>query len=62
MIECSTTSIMVVKTVIMIVQIHNGARREEDRVRRRREGGYSEGIGRIQWGYNESTGGTVRIQ
>ena len=39
----------------MIVQIHNGARREEERVRRRGEGGYSEGTGRIQWGYSEST-------
>ena len=60
MIERSTTSIMVVKTVIKeIVQIHNGARRgrEEERVRRRREGGYSEGTGRIQWGYSESTVG-----
>ena len=65
MIERSTTSIMAVKTVIMIVQIHNGARREEERVRRRREGGYIEGTGRIQWGYSESTVGysedTVRI-
>ena len=34
-------------------------RREEERVRRRREGGYIEGTGRIQWGYSEST---VRIQ
>ena len=39
----------------MIVQIHNGARREEERVRRRGEGGYSEGTGSIQWGYSEST-------
>ena len=46
MIERSTTSIMAVKTVIMIVQIHNGARREEERVRRR-----------VQWGYSESTVG-----
>ena len=49
----------------MIVQIHNGARREEERVRRRGEGGYSEGTGRIQWGYSESTvgysGDTVRV-
>ena len=64
MIERSTTSIMTVKTVIMIAQIHNGARREE-RVRRREEGGYSEGTGRIQWGYSESTVGysedTVRV-
>ena len=74
MIERSTMSIMVVKTVIKeIVKIHNGARREEERVRRRREGGYSEGTGRIQWGYSESTVGysegtlrysedTVRVQ
>ena len=55
MIERSTTSIMALKTVIMTVQIHNGARREEERVRRRWEGGYSEGTGRIQWGYSEST-------
>ena len=57
---------MAVKTVIMIVQIHNGARREEERVRRRGEEGYSEGTGRIQWGYSEDTvrvhWGTVRIQ
>ena len=46
MIERSTTSIMAVKTVIMIVRIHNGARREEERVRRRREGGYIEGTGK----------------
>ena len=45
----------------MIVQIHNGARREEERVRRRREGGHIEGTGRIQWGYSESTVGTVRV-
>ena len=49
-----------------IVKIHNGARREEERVRRRREGGYSEGTGRIQWGYSECTvgysEGTLRIQ
>ena len=73
MIERSTTSIMALKTVIMTVQIHNGARREEERVRRRWEGGYSEGTGRIQWGYSESTvrysedtvrvhWGTVRVQ
>ena len=73
MIERSTTSIMAVKTVIMIVQIHNEARREDERVRRRGEGGYSEGKGRIQWGYIESTveysedtvrvhWGTVRVQ
>ena len=46
MIERSTTSIMAVKTVIMIVQIHNGARREEERVR-------SRGGRRIQCGYRE---------
>ena len=39
----------------MIVQIHNGARREEERVRRREEGGYSEGTVRVHWG-------TVRVQ
>ena len=62
MIERSTTSIMAVKTVIMIVQIHNGARREEVRVRRRGkedtvrvQGGYSGDTVRVQWG-------TVRIQ
>ena len=66
MIERSTTRIMAVKTVIMIVQIHKGARREEERVRRRGGEGYSEGTGRIQWGYSEDTvrvhWGTVRIQ
>ena len=40
-------------------------RREEERVRRRRGGGYIEGTGRIQWGYSESTVGysedTVRV-
>ena len=34
-------------------------------MRRRREGGYIEGTGRIQWGYSESTVGysedTVRV-
>ena len=56
--ERSTMSIMAVKTVLKeIVQIHNGASRVEERVRRRREGGYSEGTGRIQWGYSESTVG-----
>ena len=62
MIERSTMSIMAVKTVIMIVQIHNGARREEERVRRRGKGdtvrvkgGYSGDTVRVQWG-------TVRIQ
>ena len=62
MIERSTMSIIAVKTVIMIVQIHNGARREEKRVRRRGKGdtvrvrgGYSGDTVRVQWG-------TVRIQ
>ena len=66
MIERSTTSIMVVKTVIKeihVVKNHNGARREEERVRR--EDGYSEGKWRIQCGYSESTVGysedTVRV-
>ena len=63
MIERSTTSIMAVKTVIMIIQIHNGARREEERVRRRGKEdtvrvqgvysgdtvGYSEGSVGVQW-------------
>ena len=44
---------------------YSGIRREEERVRRRRKGGYIEGTGRIQWGYSESTVGyseyTVRI-
>ena len=31
-------------------------------MRRRRKGGYIEGTGRIQWGYSESTVGTVSIQ
>ena len=48
MIERSTTSIMAVKTVIMIVQIHNGARREEKRVRSR--GGEKEDTVRVQVG------------
>ena len=46
----------------MIVRIHNGARREEERVRRRGkedtvtvQGGYSGDTVRVQWG-------TVRIQ
>ena len=59
MIERSTTSIMAVKTVIMIVQIHNGARREEERGGKedtlRVQGGYSGVTVRVQWG-------TVRIQ
>ena len=57
MIERSTTSIMAVKTVIMIVQIHNGAKREGERVRRRGKGdivrvkgGYSGDTVRVQWG------------
>ena len=62
MIERSTTSIMAVKTVIMTVQIHNGARREEERVRRRGEGDTV----RVQGGYSGDTVrvqcGTVRIQ
>ena len=62
MIERSTTCIMAVKTVIMIVQIHNGAKREEERVRRRGEGGYSEDTGRIQWGYSGSTVGYIGAQ
>ena len=45
--------------------MYSGIRREEERVRRRRKGGYIEGTGRIQWGYSESTVGyseyTVRI-
>ena len=28
---------------------YSGIRRDEERVRRRREGGYIEGTGRIQW-------------
>ena len=54
---------MAVKTVIMIIQIHNGARREEERVRRRGKEdtvrvqgvysgdtvGYSEGSVGVQW-------------
>ena len=56
MIERSTTSIMAVKTVIMIVQIHNGARREEERVRSR---GGEEDTVRVQGGYS---GDTVRVQ
>ena len=69
MIERSTMSIMAVKTVIMIVQIHNGARREEERVRSRGK----EDTVRVQGGYSESTveysddtvrvhWGTVRVQ
>ena len=58
----------------MRVQLgYSGIRREEERVRRRREGGYIEGTGRIHLGYSESTVGysegtlghsedTVRIQ
>ena len=56
MIERSTTSIMAVKTVIMIFQTHNGARTEEERVRRRGEG---EGdTVRVKGGYS---GDTVRV-
>ena len=55
MIERSTTIIMAVKTVIMIVQIHNGARREEERVRRRGKGDTV----RVKGGYS---GDTVRVQ
>ena len=40
----------------MIVQIHNGARREEERVRRRGEGGNTV---RVQGG---NSGDTVRVQ
>ena len=44
---------------------YSGIRREEESVGRRREGGYIEGTGRIQWGYSESTVGysedTVRV-
>ena len=36
---------------------YSGIRREDERVRRRRKGGYIEGTGRIQWGYSESTVG-----
>ena len=49
----------------MIVRIHNGARREEERVRRRGkedtvrvQGGYSGDTVRVQWvqcGYSEGT-------
>ena len=64
MIERSTTSIMDVKTVIMLVQIHNGARREEERVRSR--GGGEEDTVRVQGGYRGDTvrvhWGTVMIQ
>ena len=57
MIERSTTSIMAVKTVIMIFQTHNGARTEEERVRRR--GGEGEGdTVRVKGGYS---GDTVRV-
>ena len=50
----------------MRVQLgYSGIRREEERVRRRREGGYIEGRVRIRWGYSESTVGysedTVRL-
>ena len=55
MIERSTTSIMAVKTVIMIFQTHNGARTEEERVRRR--GGEGDTV-RVKGGYS---GDTVRV-
>ena len=42
----------------MRVQLgYSGIRREEERVRRRRERGNIEGTGRIQWGCSESTVG-----
>ena len=58
---------MRVHWVTVRVQLgYSGIRREEERVRRRREGGYIEGTGRIQWGYREDTvrvdWGTVKIQ
>ena len=66
MIERSTTSIMAVKTVIMLVQIHNGARREEERVRSRGGGVGKEDTVRVQGGYRGDTvrvhWGTVMIQ
>ena len=47
------------------VQLGYSEIRREERVRRRREGGYIEGTGRIQWGYSEITVGysedTVRV-
>ena len=47
------------------VQLGYSEIRREEKVRRRREGGYIEGTGRIQWGYSESTVGysedTVRV-
>ena len=57
----------------MIVQIHNGARREEERVRRRVkedtvrvQGGYSEGSVGVKWDTVRVQGGysgdTVRVQ
>ena len=53
----------------MIIQIHNGARREEERVRRRGkedtvrvQGGYSGDTVRVQWGTVRVQWGTVRIQ
>ena len=57
---------MRVHWVTVRVQLgYSEIRREEERVRRRREGGYIEGTGRIQWGYSESTVGysedTVRV-
>ena len=41
---------------------YSGIRREEERVRRRRKGGYIEGTGRIQWVTVRVQWGTVRIQ
>ena len=40
---------------MVVEEGYSGIRREEERVRRRRKGGYIEGTGRIQWGYSEST-------
>ena len=49
----------------MRVQLGYSEIRREERGRRRREGGYIEDTGRIQWGYSESTVGysedTVRV-
>ena len=41
---------------------YSGIRREEERVRRRRKGGYIEGTRRIQWGTVRVQWGTVSIQ
>ena len=48
--------------VVVVEEGYSGIRREEERVRRSRKGGYIEGTGRIQWEYSESTVGTVSIQ